>query len=394
MYYYLFLLLVILIPTRNIVLKVINVFDTVGLNIVNALYGVCLIGAVMHWKRDKLGSIFYPMFFWVLYFGLQIFFHPYNHDIFYQLQWWKDSYLFMIITFLFSALCLNDNRKILTVLILMCLVNLYMDTYFWRWVRFMNFDNFADKMKMINGTFGDVGGSNEWAAFFSTYTLILIPFIFHVKKITYKFALIVLIISNFFVLMFSFSRGAYLAIIVGLLHLFFKMKKIGFIILIISLPIFYQFILPTSVIERVEMSFSTNDYGEVDDQDVASRMAMWHTALERFSDAPIFGKGLLSFQYGEWNNPHNQHLNILLQGGVVGYALFIWLFLASYREACRLTVNGKLYEKCLGLGLSSAILSLFIANFFGDRWSYYVLTGYYSILLGIVCNLNSRIKIK
>jgi O-antigen ligase len=133
------------------------------------------------------------------------------------------------------------------------------------------------------------------------------------------------------------------------------------------------------------MSFQTTDYGETADQDVESRLVMWKQSIVMFAESPIIGHGLLSFRYGHWRNPHNQHLNILVQGGIIGYGLFIWVFIGAFREANYLARFGKgQFSRSMGQGLCAAIISLFIANLFGDRWSYYLITGYFWILMGII----------
>ncbi|BCL59431.1 hypothetical protein DGMP_01240 [Desulfomarina profundi] len=267
----------------------------------------------------------------------------------------------------------------------MFVANIYMDIYFWRWVRWMNFDNFADKMKTVNGTFGDVGGCNEWAAFFSTYTLLIIALLNKFKRKSINISLKILAIANIIVLLFTFSRGGYAALIAGITYLLIKARKYAYILLLLALPLCYTVVLPEAVVERIQMSFEKNDLGVAADQDIESRVFMWKEAVSMIKKAPVFGHGLLSFRYSHWRNPHNQHLNIFVQGGLIGYLFFIWLFIASFRDSNHLAQTGKNeFSRSFGVGMCAMTVSLFIGNLFGDRWSYYVLTGYYWILNGIV----------
>ncbi|MFV0438588.1 MAG: O-antigen ligase family protein [Desulfopila sp.] len=260
-----------------------------------------------------------------------------------------------------------------------------MDDYFWRWVRWMSFDNFVDKMKSVNGTFGEIGGCNEWAAFYSTYTLIMISCANFLKKKIYRVGLKILIVANILVLMFTFSRGGWVAFLVGLSYLLIVKKKYFVLGILLCLPLVYTVILPTAVTERIDMSFATNDYGDTADQDVESRLTMWKIAGQQILQSPVFGQGFFSFRYGHWNNPHNQHLNILVQGGIIGYSLFLWVIFAMYREARLLVRIGQTQlTQSFGQGICASIISLFVANFFGDRWSYYVITGYLWVLVSFV----------
>jgi len=397
LYYYFFLLLVALIPLRNIVLKTMHVFETSGLNIVNVLYALALLGALMasRGKKEETYSskVLLPLSLYVFYFFLQIFFQPGDHSYTELLKWWKDSFLFMLIPYLFVTRAITDKKKIIILLVVMCVVNLYMDTYFWRWVRWMSFDSFSDRMKSVNGTFGDVGGSNEWAAFFSTYTLVIIAVSKTVGSKWLNIGLKILVTCNVLVLLFTFSRGAYLGFLVGVGYMLLKTKKYAFIILLICFPLFYSTILPSSVVERINMSFETNNYGETDDQDVTSRLEMWKKSLSMITDSPLLGHGLLSYQYGKWNNPHNQHLNILVQGGLIGYALFVWIFVAAFKDGSYLYKNGNdSFSRAVGLGVCAAVISLCVANLFGDRWSYYILSGYFFVLVGVCSSLRAELN--
>lgn len=390
LYYYFFLLLVTLIPLRSIVLKTIYVFDTSGINIVNVLYALALLGALLapREKKEEIYSskVLLPLTLYVFYFFLQVFLQPGNHSFTELLKWWKDSFLFMLIPYLFVTRSITDKKKIFILLGVMCVTNLYMDTYFWRWVRWMSFESFSDRMKSVNGTFGDIGGCNEWAAFFSTYTLVIIAVAKTASKNWINISLKTLATCNFFVLLFTFSRGGYLGFLVGVSYMLLKSKKYVFIILLLCIPLFYSLILPNSVVERINMSFETNEYGAADDRDVVSRLEMWKQSLIMITDSPLLGHGLLSFQHGIWRNPHNQHLNIMVQGGIVGYTLFLWIFVAAFKDANYLYNNGNdSFSRNFGLGICAAIVSLFVANLFGDRWSYYVLTGYFWVLVGCVC---------
>lgn len=397
MFYYIFLFLVLLMPLRNIALKFPQFFGVSGLNITNILFGFVFLGIVLGRSSQNANTLInnqseryqsklvLPLILYVCYFLIQALVQPGFYSYEHQLVWWKDSFLFMLLVYLFISRTIVEPKKIIMILAVMCVANIYMDIYFWRWVRWINFDSFADKMKSVNGTFGDVGGCNEWAAFYSTYTLLMIAVSRNITRRWQNVCLKLLIIVNIFVLLFTFSRGGYAGFLIGFVYLIIKAKKYLMILVIVSLPLFYTFILPEAVVERIEMSFETTESGETADQDVESRLVMWQQSLAMIAEAPFIGHGLLSFRYNEWRNPHNQHLNIFVQGGVLGYALFIWLFIATYRDAHYLFRFGRdPFSRSFGLGMCAVTVSLCVANIFGDRWSYYILTGYFWILNGLV----------
>jgi hypothetical protein len=273
----------------------------------------------------------------------------------------------------------------------MFIANVYMDSYFWRWVRWMNFASFDDRLKTVNGTFGKMGGPNEWAAFHSTYSLIIFSLarVFKNKKL--KLSLYLLFFCNILVMLFSFSRGAYVGFSAGMIWYFWKEKnRLGLLFFVIIL-ICYSTLLPDSVVERINMTQSSEG---VLDSDAESRLVMWKYALEGINDNWFFGNGLLSFNflYPEsnvlFNNPHNHHLHLFYEGGIIAYILFLWLFIASYRQSILLYKKTKLpFEKALGLGSAASIVALFCVNFFGNRWSYMCLIGYFWVIMAF----NSRL---
>ncbi len=390
MFYYIFLILVLIMPLRNVALKFPPVLGLEGFGITNILYGCTLLGIFLTKAKPAPFTTYHsklslPLILYVLYFFIQIFLHPGTNTYSHLLTWWKDSFLFILIPYFFVSRTISDSKKLIFILIVMCIANIYMDTYFWRWVRWMNFTNFTDKMKSVNGTFGDVGGCNEWAAFFSTYTLIFIASFKSFKKKWQTIGVKFLAFANIIILMFTFSRGGYVGFLAGFVYLLIKSKKRFIIAILLLLPLFYTTVLPKAVVERIQMSFQSTDSGKADDPDIESRLIMWQQAAKMIMDSPIIGHGLLSFKYKHWNNPHNQHLNILIQGGIIGYILFGWLFAACFQEAKYLYKIGRtICSRYFGLGMCAAIISLFIANLFGDRWSYYVITGYFWVLNGIV----------
>ncbi len=399
LFYLNYYLLVLLIPLRNIVLKTQWIDYAIGVNLINILYGVTFLGALVSVKKNGQDyhkrSLFVPLLLNIIYYIIVSFLVPSHNNLSTDLIIIKDTYFFMLVLYAFTSSHITSNKLIYILFFSICLASFYMDTYFWRWVRWMNFSSFSDKMKTVNGTFADYGGCNEWAAFFSTYTLIIISIIPSITHKIYKFIIVILAISNIVVLLFTFSRGSYLGFIIGLLFLLIAKRKFITIILLCLIPIFYTSILPQSVIERVSMSYETNDYGDIEDQDINSRLMMWDYAMVMIKDSPIIGHGFNSFHFKHWNNPHNQHIYVLVQGGIIGYILFLFLFYYSFNESYTLWRIGLgKFERLFGLGMAAATISLFVSNIFGDRWSYYVLNGYFWIFNGVVCVYLNRSRAK
>jgi putative inorganic carbon (hco3(-)) transporter len=376
LYIFLFLL-----PLRNIVEKIPNLYGIPGLGSTHVLFLIAFVAAFITtgekslFDRPKLSL---PIILFLAYLLFEsLITDPFITPLDYRITVWKDQLLLMGVYFIVLR-GFRRKSEILIALAAMCLANVYMDIYFWRWVRWMSFDNFADKMKDVNGTFGTVGGSNEWAAFFSTYTPLLFAVLPAIRQQASKLLCGGLAIANVIVLLFTFSRGAYVGILAALLWYILMMRKFLWIIGLVVLFAGYSFLLPQAVVDRIEMTGQVSEYGEIQDQDVNSRLAMWDYALDLFKRSPLIGHGSQSFQYGHWNNPHNQHLYILAELGCIGYLLFLWLFWVSYREAGKLrAIGADDFGQRFALGIQLSVVALFVANFFGNRWTYSPLMSYF-----------------
>ncbi len=83
---------------------------------------------------------------------------------------------------------------------------------------------------------------------------------------------------------------------------------------------------------------------------VMHRQAVWSRAVELFLKSPIFGYGLrsndqyrelinLSTGWGYFSHPHNFILYTLLQGGLIGMGLIVWLFIYITRSQLNNRMN-------------------------------------------------------
>jgi O-antigen ligase len=98
----------------------------------------------------------------------------------------------------------------------------------------------------------------------------------------------------------------------------------------------------------------------------SNRMAIWHDAWSSFLERPLFGFGEAQLTFirpeikGEFLHPHNFVLQLLLQWGVTGTALFAALVLIGVR-ACRspVTDNAKLTIPAALVAFTLAAYSIF-----------------------------------
>jgi O-antigen ligase len=66
------------------------------------------------------------------------------------------------------------------------------------------------------------------------------------------------------------------------------------------------------------------------------RYYLWNVALDMWLKSPLLGNGLTSF-YSRYNSAaHNTYLQILAEGGIVGFGIFISIILQSIKAGYRL----------------------------------------------------------
>lgn len=242
---------------------------------------------------------------------------------------------------------------------------------------------------------------NDLALFFTQCLPVFLSFVLFKKAINSRIFYLVLISICFAALMFTYSRGAYISIIVAFLviGIFAGMKnllKLSLGIIIILLPISIIFghgnILPVSVTERFQ-SITKKD------ESIETRQNVWKIAKDYIVQSPLFGYGFNAKSYLLPLDTHNMFLNILLEAGVLGLIFFLLIFLTGFKLALRVFKSSEdSFDKALSLGLMGSLVAMVVGNFFGSRFNLFASNGYFVALLGMVARLDSenrnKIKIK
>lgn len=304
---------------------------------------------------------------------------------------WKNYMLFPLIWFLVTN-NIKDKKNIKYLTIFLIIGLLGADYYFRNNLRWMNVWHYSDKSRdMMTGLFVYLG-ANHYGAFFAHYIFILIGLFLFVKSKLKKLILLLIISLTFYCIMYTFSRGAYIALLAGLLFIgLVKEKKI--LILLFFLFISWRSLAPVSVVERINMT-KTED-GELESS-AAERLVLWQKALDIFSQSPVIGNGFCTFQITVGRDTHNFYFKTLAELGILGFISLLYLFFASFRIGWKLFKESQdWFYKGLGLGFAACVISVMITNAFGDRWSYLSLGSYFWIFLGLVTSawLNEKREI-
>lgn len=167
----------------------------------------------------------------------------------------------------------------------------------------------------------------------------------------------------------TFSRGAWLGFVAGLLmilkgerRLFLKRRLwramlVGLVLAAIVVPL----LLPYAgiVLERFDPGLTrTSDEGHW-------KFLVW--AVEMFSSSPIVGIGWGNYEARTGVlHAHNMYMTVLAEGGVIGLALWLLICLAIVRhgmQAVRASEPGS-FLRYWNLGLSAAFVSILVSNLF------------------------------
>lgn len=384
------LLLTFIIPLRNVIDKI-QAFP-MGSHIIDILIAIILVGLIFFLAAQKNQSfapstlntilpILLIYMFISLLIGGNYLYGSFHIDFFEdRAKDWK-NFCFMPLLFFITLNYMTEKKWIYRVLIVMAFAMIIMEYYTLSQIR----EYSLVSREKINGTF-EFLGTNEAAAFFNEFTIVLIGITFFIKKRLIKWSLISMICINIFCILSLYSRGAYLGFFAGMFFLcLFKNRK--FLIPLILVGVFWQSVLPVTVVDRIKQT--TNENGQLDNSS-KTRIVVWKQSLEMFKKSPLMGLGFGVFRSlgMDLGDTHNIYVKYLVEQGLIGFIIFLIVLFCFLRMGYVLYKKGEDdLSQGMGLGLMACVVVLMVNNFFGDRWSYLELSAYLWIFAGLVARL-------
>lgn len=247
--------------------------------------------------------------------------------------------------------------------------------------------HYDDDVRYVKGTFMMLG-SNEIGAFYAAYTLLLIVGIVYFRNLKLRLLLGLLTSLNLYCLMYSFSRGSWLAFLAGGFVLVWCLRRKAAVAALIVALLFSGALfssLPVAVQERAS-TIAVED-GQERDHSAESRFELWTLAFAQFRESPVFGNGYHTFHhrnpYGK--DTHNYYVKVLTEQGLVGMAILLTILARGLSTSHRLyrMARSPLF-RVLGLGTFCALAAFMVGNMFGDRFSHYPLSTYLWACLAMV----------
>lgn len=240
--------------------------------------------------------------------------------------------------------------------------------------------------RRASGPFWVVGlGANHLGAFIAHYCALLLGLSILDENKKRRMLYLAAILFGLHPLFFSYSRGAYLAAL-AVVAFYGLVKKRSYLAVLAILLLFWQAVLPTTVVERIQMT--ETETGEIEDS-AAHRLNLWNHAIGLFQNNPVFGVGYGGFGFtvaeGELTDTHNFYVKMLSEQGMIGFSLFLILLGKAFRSGWQLyQLKFSPFYSGLGLGFMGCVVACMFTNMFGDRWSYFVLGSYFFVYWGLV----------
>jgi putative inorganic carbon (hco3(-)) transporter len=298
---------------------------------------------------------------------------------------WKD-YMLIPLVFVAAGLVIEDRKAIRTVVLITAVCLLFIDRSCILESMSRSWGSF-DENKRGGGPLAY--GSNQTAAFLAQFTMFFWGFALFVKRKKFKLISYGLVALTLFATMYTFSRGAYIAILFSVLVLgILKDRKLLLILGVFLLT--WQTVVPAPVRERVNMTENSSGQLEASAQ---SRVDLWQNAEQSIISSPFVGTGFATFQLGEHvdnlKDTHNWYVKVLVETGIIGFVIALCLLEQILAVAYRLFKHSTdpLYRG-LGLGLLLATCACIIANLFGDRWTYLEITSLLWVLAAAAIRAN------
>jgi len=237
------------------------------------------------------------------------------------------------------------------------------------------------------------------------YLVLTIPMILTLvfmrsKGFLYRMLVSAVCITMLWSLVVTYSRGAWVGMIIGLLFMFlvFLRHKIKS-----GLSVSLWFLVTIIIFSAISVSFVNNNFSlkflERGDTHLW-RLLVWQDSIQMIKDKPIFGHGINTFMNNFelyrrdiGTNPtyaHNCYIQLASETGIMGLGIFLWLIITFYRECLRkikIFFTQDYNFALLLLGILSGISAFLVHSFFDTNFYSLQLSIYMWFMIGILVAL-------
>lgn len=178
-------------------------------------------------------------------------------------------------------------------------------------------------------------------------------------------------------LIYSFSRGSWLAMLCGMLA-FGVLRGVRAFGLLLVAGLLVALVMPQSAIDRLQSTVRDRGAwrtGEFEGS-TQSRLDRWKALPGQWIDAPVAGHGFLSYgrvwgkigTKGEARGPHSTIIKFTVEQGILGLGLYVWIIWTMVGSGFRIRSDEPDgFAADVGTGLIVAAGTLVVLDASGDR---------------------------
>ena len=293
---------------------------------------------------------------------------------------WK-NYVEMMLIFFIAAAALKTSKQMIIILVLVCVSVLVVNRNYHSTVGGRDYSQYSDQLREA-GPLG-YAGENGMGAFEAQMTVFLLGLSTFTKRKLVRMGLWLTALTSIYCLVFTFSRGGYLGLLVGILVLGLIRERKLLLMLAVFL-VAWESIVPHAVRDRV---FMTYQEGQLD-ASAEERIAIWQDALDVITHNPVLGRGFDTYEFmgrvGLYRDTHNYYLKIIVELGLLGLFFFLWMIASICRMSWELFCTASDPTlRAVGCALFATIMCATVVNLFGDRWSYLQVNGVLWVFMGM-----------
>ncbi len=240
---------------------------------------------------------------------------------------------------------------------------------------------------------GEIGEPNTFGGYLVFMGAVATALLIYLKDIRVRLGLAVLLMALLISLLYTQSRGSYLAVIPTYLAIVALSKRkfyllAGLIIALVLSPI----ILPRAAKERIAFTFNQRTHvGQISvgpvrlDTSTSARIRSWKGGLQTWKQRPLLGHGVTGAGFMDAQYPR-----ILVETGIVGLLAFLWLIYALFRVG----INARDPERedlvhALSVGLVAGLVGLLVHAISANTFIIVRIMEPFWFLVGIVIALAS-----
>lgn len=290
---------------------------------------------------------------------------------------------FGLLFFMYRELPIKTKQVVLRILFfggLLLLVGGYLQYFFYPALRNLFYSGWDEHFYRMFGSFFDPNFFGLFLACFLLYDLWFLRTLANKRSVLF-YSLVGMM--TFIAIILTYSRTSFIALVVGLVVLFWDilLRKRFWLFLIVGIAVAVLVLFFTG-----KRSEGTNLWRSVS---ADARLGSARNALIIFTDSPIIGVGFNAYRYSQYqhhfmpgNSIQEDHgasgadtslLLVLATSGIIGFTAFCF-FLWSYVQALVKTKNR--------IGLAT-LVTLFVGSFFVNGLFYPLLLVWLWVILGV-----------